>query len=80
MGPMRIAKPLLKVSTPIGMVWGLFEGYRITGGLVFLMALMMGVMGAGIAFVLREVRRERAESLARAKPPGEAPCRPSSLC
>jgi hypothetical protein len=63
---MRIAKPLLKVSTPIGMIWGLFEGYRIVGGLVFLMALMMGVVGAGVAFVLSVVRRERAAGLARA--------------
>jgi len=77
---MRIAKPLLKVSTPLGMIWGLIEGYRIAGGLVFLMAMMMAVVGAGVAYVMGVVRRERAESLARVKPVGEGPCRQSSLC
>lgn len=67
---MRIAKPLLLVSTPIGMVWGLFEGWRLAGGLVFLMALMMGVFGAGVASVVCVVRAERAA--ARPPPPGPA--------
>lgn len=57
---MRIAKPLLLVTTPVGMLWGLIEGWRLTGGLVFLMALMMGVVGAGVAGVVRVIRAEQA--------------------
>jgi hypothetical protein len=57
---MRIAKPLLLVSTPLGMAWGLFEGWRLAGGLVLLMALMMGVVGAGVASIVRIVRAEEA--------------------
>ena len=61
---MRIAKPLLLVSTPVGMLWGLFEGWRLAGGLVFLMALMMGIVGAGVASVVRVVRAEQAAAAA----------------
>ena len=57
---MRIAKPLLLVTTPVGMLWGLIEGWRLAGGLVFLMALMMGVVGAGVAGVVRVIRAEQA--------------------
>jgi hypothetical protein len=57
---MKIAKPMLLVSTPVGMLWGLIEGWRMAGGLVFLMAFMMGVVGAGVAAVVRVVRAEQA--------------------
>jgi len=59
---MKIAKPLLMVSTPVGMIWGLIEGWRMAGGLVLLMAFMMGVVGAGVAGVVRVVRAERADA------------------
>jgi hypothetical protein len=61
---MRIAKPLLLATTPVGAVWGLFEAYRLAGGLVFLMAAMMGVIGAGIGTVVLTVRREQAAARA----------------
>ena len=64
---MRIAKPLLMVSTPLGVVVGLYEGYRLTGGMVVLMALMMGIVAAGVASVVRIVRTEHE---AAAGPPG----------
>jgi hypothetical protein len=60
---MRIAKPLLLVTTPVGLVWGLFEAYRLAGGLV-LMAAMMGVVGAGIGTVVLTARREQAAARA----------------
>ena len=31
---MKIAKPILLVTTPLGVVWGLVEAYRMAGGLV----------------------------------------------
>jgi hypothetical protein len=65
MHPMKIAKPILLVTTPIGMVFGLWEAYRLAGGLVLLMAAMMGVIGAGFATVVATVRREKAAELAR---------------
>jgi hypothetical protein len=56
---MRIAKPLLLITTPIGVVWGLLEAYRLAGGLVILMAAMIGTLAAGAGTVVATVRRER---------------------
>ena len=57
-GPVRIAKPILLVSTPLGVVFGLLEGYRLAGGLVLLMAAMLGLVSVAAASVVRTVRRE----------------------
>jgi hypothetical protein len=56
---MRIAKPLLLVATPIGLAYGLYEGWRLTGGLVFIMAAMLAVIGFAIGSVVMTVRKER---------------------
>lgn len=58
---MRIAKPLLMVTTPVGLVLGLYEGWRLAGGLVFIMAALMLVFGIAMASVVLTIRRERAE-------------------
>jgi len=55
---MRIAKPLLLVSTPLGMVTGLIEAYRMVGGLALVMFAMMGVLGAAAGSVIMTIRRE----------------------
>lgn len=57
---MKIAKPLLLVTTPIGLAWGLYEAYRVAGGLVFLMAALVGVLGAAMGSVILTIRKERA--------------------
>jgi hypothetical protein len=56
---MKIAKPLLVVSTPLGMVTGLLEAYRMVGGLALLMFAMMGLMTVAMAGVMLTIRRER---------------------
>jgi uncharacterized protein (DUF58 family) len=56
---MRIAKPILLVSTPLGVAFGLVEGYRLAGGLVVLMAAMLGVVFVAAGTVMRTVRREQ---------------------
>ncbi len=56
---MKIAKPLLLITTPIGVALGLYEGYRLAGGLVFLMAAMIGVIGVAMGSVVLTIRRER---------------------
>lgn len=58
---MRIAKPLLLVTTPIGLAWGLYEGWRLAGGLVFLMAALICVISVAMISVVRTVRREERE-------------------
>ena len=56
---MRIAKPILLVTTPLGLADGFYECYKLAGGLVFLMAAMVGVMGVALATVVATIRRER---------------------
>ena len=58
---MKIAKPLLLVSTPFGVVWGLLEAYRLAGGLVILMAAMVGMLAAAAGTVVATIRREQAK-------------------
>lgn len=62
---MKIAKPLLLVTTPVGLVIGLYEAHRIAGGLVFIMAALITVIGVAMASVVLTVRRERREEEAR---------------
>jgi hypothetical protein len=56
----RIARPILLVSTPIGVVFGLHEAWRLAGpGMALLMAAMIAVVGAFIWMTVRTIRRER---------------------
>ena len=58
---MRLAKPILLVTTPLGVLGGLHAAYRFSPGLAFLMAVMVGVMACAIGSVVLTVRREQAE-------------------
>lgn len=62
MACMKIAKPLLLVTTPIGLVEGFYECYRLAGGLLVLMLAMVGVLGVGFATVVATIRREARET------------------
>lgn len=69
---MRLAKPILLTATPLGMLGGLYEAWKLSPGLAFLMAAMMAVMGAAIGGVVLTVRRENAEE-ARRRQEGPGP-------
>jgi uncharacterized membrane protein YqjE len=58
---LRIAKPILLVSTPIGVVWGIVEAYRFKPVLALLMSLLIGVISAFMWYTVRTVRREQRE-------------------
>jgi predicted exporter len=58
---MRIAKPLLLVSTPLGIVTGLIEAYRLVGGLAILMFAMMAMLGVAAAGVVYTIKKEKRE-------------------
>ena len=62
---MRIAKPILIVSTPIGVAGGLYEAWRLAGGLVILMVMLVAVVTAAVASVVVVARRERQAELDR---------------
>jgi hypothetical protein len=59
---LRIAKPLLLVTTPIGVIDGVYECYRLAGGLVFIMLAMLTVMCCAAATVVLAIRRETANT------------------
>jgi len=56
---LRIAKPILMVTTPLGVGWGLYEAARIRWWLGVLMAALVAVIGG---FFWMTVSRIRAES------------------
>ena len=57
---MRIAKPILLVSTPVGVIFGLREAWRLAGpGMALLMAAMLAVVGGFIWMTVRQILRER---------------------
>ena len=56
---MRVAKPLLLIATPIGVAYGLYEGWRLAGGLVFIMAAMLAVIGFAIGSAVMTIRKEK---------------------
>jgi len=58
---LRIGKPLLLITTPIGLAVGLYEGWRLAGGLVFLMAAFIGFLGFAFLTVVLTIRRERRQ-------------------
>ncbi|WP_116809501.1 hypothetical protein [Steroidobacter cummioxidans] len=64
---MRIAKPMLLITTPVGLVLGLYEGWRLAGGLVFIMAALMLVIAAAFGSVIWTIRKERREEEERKK-------------
>jgi|HubBroStandDraft_6_1064221.scaffolds.fasta_scaffold257820_3 hypothetical protein len=70
---MKIAKPLLLVTTPLGLIDGFYECYRLAGGLLFLMVAMVGVVGVGFATVIATIRREEREHASRPPGPGAGP-------
>jgi len=77
---MRIAKPLLMVTTPIGVVAGLYECIRLAGGLVIVMLAMVGVMLAALASVIVTVRREARAARPAAAAAPDASSNPEAIC
>jgi hypothetical protein len=71
---MRIAKPMLLITTPFGLGFGIYEGYRLAGGLVFLMIALISLISVAMATVVATVRREkREEEAAKAQATVKAP-------
>lgn len=61
---MRIAKPLLLTTTPIGLAEGFYECYKLAGQLIFVMVGMVGVLVVAASTIVVTIRREE-----RAAPP-----------
>lgn len=70
---MRIAKPMLAVTTPLGVAWGVLEAWRFHWWLAVLMAALVAVIGAFFWLTVRRIRLEReAASAAGEGAPGGA--------
>lgn len=63
---MRIAKPILLVSTPVGLVWGVIEAWRFKPVLAVLMCALLSVISAFLWMTVRTIRREQQNQ--RSKP------------
>lgn len=74
---MRIAKPILLVITPIGVIGGLYEAYHLAGGLVFLMLALVLLMSFAIGSVVYTIRRERAAERAAREAAARPPAGPT---
>lgn len=60
---MRIARPILLVTTPVGVVFGLREAWRLAGpGMAVLMAAMLAVVGGLVWWTVLRVRQEQRQS------------------
>lgn len=59
---MRIAKPILLVSTPVGVAWGVVEAYRFHPWLAVLMIALLTVVSLFIGLTVRTIRREQRVS------------------
>ena len=58
---MRIARPILLVTTPIGVIFGLREAWRLAGPkMAVLMAVMLAVVGALTWWTVQRIRSEHA--------------------
>jgi hypothetical protein len=70
----RIARPLLLVWTPVGVILGLREAWRLAGPkMTLLMAVMLSVVGAFIYWTVRRIRQEQAAArdAQRGNPPSD---------
>lgn len=57
---MRIARPILLVTTPLGVAFGLREAWRLAGPkMMVLMALMLAVVSALVWWTVSRIRSEK---------------------
>ena len=53
---------MLLILTPIGVAGGLYEAWRLAGGLVFLMATLLAGITAAVWALVATIRREQREA------------------
>jgi len=68
---MRIARPLLAVSTPVGILLGLREAWIVRPVLAVLMVVLMSVIGGCYYLTWRVVRAERKDASVASRIPAD---------
>jgi hypothetical protein len=66
---MKIAKPILLASTPLGVIGGLYEASRLAGGLVVIMAMMVVLIAVAVTGLVCVARDEQRALQAASKLP-----------
>jgi hypothetical protein len=56
---MRIAKPILLVTTPIGVAGGVYEAWKVSPGLAFLMGGLILAMAFAVGALVVQIRAEQ---------------------
>ena len=56
---MRIAKPILLVTTPVGVAWGIYEAAQVRWWLALLMAALVAVTSGFFWLTVSRIRAER---------------------
>ena len=56
---------MLLITTPIGLGFGIYEAFRLAGGLAFLMIALVSLICVAMGTVVATVRREKREEEAR---------------
>ena len=69
---MKIAKPLLLITTPVGVIGAVHEAFRLAGGLGFLMLALVSGVGVAIGSLVFAIRREQQQAAAAARKGVEA--------
>jgi flagellar basal body-associated protein FliL len=59
---------MLLVLTPIGVAGGLYEAYRVGGGLVILMVALLLLISVAMGSIVYTVRKERRAEQEKLKP------------
>jgi hypothetical protein len=69
---MKIAKPLLLITTPVGVIGAVHEAFRLAGGLGFLLLALVSCIGVAIGGLVLTIRKEQrlAEAAAQSERKG----------
>lgn len=59
---LRIAKPILLVTTPVGVAWGIYEAAKVRWWLALLMAALVAVIGGFFWLTVSRIRAERRDA------------------
>ncbi|MEO7775037.1 MAG: hypothetical protein ABIT36_03040 [Steroidobacteraceae bacterium] len=70
---MRIGKPLLAVTTTLGLAIGIYEGFALAGGLGWLLLTLILLFGFAMFTVVDVIRAERTAEQGRTRDEEPAP-------
>ncbi|MEO8308259.1 MAG: hypothetical protein ABI616_09480 [Pseudomonadota bacterium] len=58
---MRIGKPLLLITTPLGLGLGVFEAFRLAPRIAWLLVSALTLFGAGLVWIVLKASAEKRQ-------------------